>query len=252
MMSLNPKIGRILFKGEWSPQQVDSAWNPSAPPLPTQLQQSIDQFWRQRQARHTFNGDLARLAGYEFRETGLKLYLQASDYKTLLYSNQHASRLAEKNPEHLSRALGISAIVETNNNSIVYIKRSDKVGEYPLVHDIPGGHIDVPESGTPDAFASIKQEIIEELGIPVRNPIELIGMIETFETLKPELIFKFFSQLSEKDIKNFGRTAKDRFEYTDLLFCPCDKLSALLSDKTFSPSAYSSLVLYSQTQEVIC
>lgn len=245
-MRLDQNIGRILLKGMWNPNQVKISWNSSVHTPPNGLKKDIELFWDRIKNRHLYNGILARLSGFDISNHTLRLDLQPTEYKTLLYSNEHTGKLIAHYPDYLSRALGISAIIETTDDRIVYIKRSRQVGEYPGVFDVPGGHIDVPDTQAPDIFTSMRQEIVEELGITAPDDLCLIGLVETRDTLKPELVFRTRTPLNTLDIQNQAQRAKDRFEYTHLYSCHKTELDDLLAQKTFSPSAHSSIVLYIQ------
>lgn len=239
-----PQAGRILLSGEWSKHQVIVNWDKSFHQLPPEHKAKADKLWNHIKNDHIYNGLLARLQYHSIQEDKLYLDLQASDYKTLLYSNRYAQHLLQTGQQaYLSRALGISAVIETPQNDIVYIKRSKQVGEYPEYYDMIGGHVDIA-NGIPDVFLSMRQEITEEIGMTDQYELKLLGLIETQHAQKPELIFQANTHLQVKEIRTYAHTAQDRFEYDHLCTCPKTELAGRVRSLSFSPSAEAGLTLY--------
>ncbi len=242
---------KILFSKPIAKDKIKIHWRPLQQSLPTQLQNRIQAYWTQVGEKH-FNGQLARLDHWCFQGSELKLALSITDYQTLIYSNAHINIIQTVWGESCwSRALGVSAVVITADHYILYMQRSNGVGEYPGCFDIFGGHIDVSEKMTdaPDVFGAIKQELHEELGLPKEtSSCSCIGLIEVEENKKPELIFKTQCPFTKDRIKALARSAVDRSEYVELFFQSDSKsgLAALIETEghRFSPSAVAGLQLY--------
>jgi hypothetical protein len=93
-----------------------------------------------------FNGQLCRLDGWQCSGTDLEIVLGLTEYKELLYSNNHTAQvMTEYGSEALSNALGISAVLLSRDDKLMMIRRSSAVGECPGMLDVLGGHIDPTE-----------------------------------------------------------------------------------------------------------
>ncbi len=241
----------ILISTNLGQDKVRILWFPSDSPIPPSLKREIIDYWKQFNNQH-FNGQLARLDKWKLENSNLTLWLSKTDYRTLLYSNDHIDHIEQKwGDEHVCKALGISSVVISKDQYLLYMKRSHSVGEYPGCFDIFGGHVDAPASlnQAPDVFNAIKTELEEELGLPphLQNCF-CIGLARVTENQKPELFFKTHCSLTMKEIIVLAGGAKDRGEYTTILYLKkdYDQLSALLRDKSeeFSPSAAAGLTLF--------
>jgi len=242
---------RTLFSLKEPAQQVDIDWCEKPIKLPDVMQQNVDQYWRTLDKAHIFNGTLVRLDHWQCLQDHPKLFLRPSDYKTLLYSNRYTRAICDTwGPVHLSRILGISAVLISEDEKLIYMKRSPFVGEYPGHLDVFGGHIDVQkEKEPPDVYRAMAQELEEEVNLqPEEYSLTLLGLIEVNDNLKPELIFQARARLSCKEICERTLNSKDRKEFSQVL-CIDNFYSAiekvLLRDrKLFSPSAFGCLCLY--------
>lgn len=242
---------RILWTGNLQQVQVVVEWSPQPFLLPPELAAAIDMEWSSRAQEGYFNGALARLQRWLGDEQQLTLWLQPSDYKTLLYSNRHVAQIKARWGEGLlSRALGISAVVACADGQLVLMKRSQRVGEFPGAFDVFGGHIDMPQDGrSPDLFAAIGQELEEEAHL-FRTEYEIycIGLLQTCAAFKPELVFavKYFSDSAR--LLSCSQTAKDRREYDQLFTLPCQETAIALflteQGENISPSAFGCLQIY--------
>ena len=256
MNNYHNDVFRIMFHRRFSRKNVRLNWTPTPPHLPRSLQSDIESYWARLPKDHIFNGKLARLKDYTIQENQLCLDLQPTDYQALLYSNAFTSKVCRQwGKGRLSQALGISAILVSQDDALLAIKRSAQVGECPNLLDVPGGHIDVPsDNSAPDIFASMEQELEEEIGLaPHQVDLSLVGMIETSANCKPELIFYAQSPCSKDEIRRKSQTASHRYEYSALIAQPntIESIDVLLAQpEKFSPSAYGCLLVY--LTEVLC
>lgn len=250
MKQSNSRVFRTLFNRQSSRENVILKWSSAPLHLPQWLQNNIESYWSRLSKEHIFNGKLARLKNFKVYENQVHLELQPTDYQTLLYSNAFTDEICRQGGKDiLSRALGISAIVVSRDNFLLTIKRSARVGEYPNLFDVVGGHIDVPpDNSAPDIFNSMEQEIEEELGLaPHEVELALIGMIETTADFKPELVFTGRTDCSKDDILRKSQTASHKHEYYLIKSQPntIDSVQeSLYQPDKFSPSAYGCLSLY--------
>ncbi len=196
------------------------------------------------------------MESFEINNNHLTLHLGMTNYKELFYSNSFTQQIISNfNSKYLSAALGISAILISADEQIVLIKRSETVGEYPGKLDVVGGHIHPKEhavSGKPEPFLAMKAEILEEVNLEIteNDPIDIIGLIETSVTKKPELIFQVRCQQKCDEIKQTGAN-NNSSEISNFLSIANnrDTISTFVEKKMnhFSPSAIGSLWLYAQS-----
>jgi 8-oxo-dGTP pyrophosphatase MutT (NUDIX family) len=243
---------RILTSGWWDRSNVKVTWSDHVFQLPLALQDEADLFWQTEQDKGYFNGKMARLHSWRNLDQHLQINLEMTDYKSLLFCNQHTQRLlVEKDESVLARALGVSAVVQSNDDHIVFMKRSEQVGEYPKCYDLFGGHIDSPLQSSADiVFAAMELELEEELGLPaVDYQLHCFGLLETIDHRKPELLFCARCRLTAAELVQHARGARDAHEFDQVLILADDAraIMAFLHDHDdISPSAYGCLYLYSQ------
>lgn len=254
-MSGDDGVFTTLFVQTLTAQHVQTRWLPEPPALPSDLQQQIEAYWESLPKEFIYNGALARLAGWQLHDGWAEFTLQASDYRTLLFSNRHVGEIRRNWGEAcLSRALGISALLKSGDGRLLFIERSTAVGEFPGALDVFGGHIDPPAEGPPDVFAAMAKELQEEAGLrPNEYDLMLIGMIESAPNRKPELIFCAETDLTEQEIKIRANGAADRAEFSRI-FSIADQEEPLRrwlgnEREKWSPSAYGGLCLYLRRPE---
>jgi hypothetical protein len=237
--------------GRFAAAEMITEWNPQPFICAPALQEAIDLEWAALDPNPHFNGRIARLDSWNLHGGFFHLALRPTDYKTLLFSNNHGEEIISRWGEAaLARALGISAVVCSADRKIILMQRSDNVGEYPGCFDIFGGHIDVNRNHLhPDPFRSITTELEEELGLAeAEYDLTGIGLVEVRKTRKPELLFAARCALTSEEIVRRAASARDRFEYTRLLQSAEDRrsLRQFLSRNGLrtSPSAVGALEIY--------
>ncbi|KAA3663105.1 MAG: hypothetical protein DWQ10_00855 [Calditrichaeota bacterium] len=201
-----------------------------------------------------FNGVLASLSSWSIQRDVLELNLGQTCYRDLLFSNSMAAHWIAGQQDYFARALGISAIIETCENTIVLMQRSHLVGEYPEMLDVLGGHIDVEpgyDALSPKAlFHAIISEVCDEIGIDAHEVSinHCIGLLENTAWRKPELVFHGRTILNEAEIKERATEANENFEYSSLIFIASDLKSLDLylmeNGHNFTPSAEGCLDLF--------
>ncbi|RZB74799.1 Nudix hydrolase 9 isoform I [Glycine soja] len=134
------------------------------------LENTISEIWKQRSQKNNslFNGKKFRYGGCVLHakdgsdhecEPHLCLHLGLTDYRTFVGTN--LSPLWERFLvpseddsvlcQHTSNPLGNGAVVETNDNKILVLQRSDNVGEFPGHFVFPGGHPEICNLRSTDA-----------------------------------------------------------------------------------------------------
>jgi hypothetical protein len=195
---------QVFFQKQIRYDQTFIDWTPEPINVPEELKLKILAHWKMNKKNH-FNGVIARLDKWCLKKDKLYLYLRPTRYQHLLFSNDNVDfTISNYGEKYLSHALGISVILNSKDDYLVYILRSRDVGEYPELFDIPGGHIDIDstKNAQPNVFQAVKREIQEEVSIDTDDlMIKIIGLIQVKQTLKPELIFHAKSKLSGKEIQ---------------------------------------------------
>ena len=255
--AVTDRVFQPLHQGRFRRHQIGVRWEEERQVLPRRLQQEIDGFWQREilqsgKGDSIFNGELCRLNGWQQAEKRLQLRLGRTDYRHLLFSNRHGEELTRRfGATCLARALGISAVLLSRDGSIILIKRSQEVGEFPGRFDVIGGHIHPGEhaaAGVPDPFLAIAAEVREETGVEL-NPddLECLGLIETLATRKPELVFRATVHLSGTEIVTAGqKTGSSEIATFRTVRNEAAALAELLERESarFSPSALGALWLH--------
>jgi len=244
------EIFTCYFLKKFSKQHVMINWNSESLKLPVELTQDIQSHWEALPQGKFFNGALVRLDTFSVDDDALTLYLSPLNYKTLLYSNAHVEKVsATWGEQYLARIVGVSVVYMSVDGYLILMKRSMHVGEFPGHIDVFGGHIDVPEHGEPDIFASMQQEIQEEMNIGAdEHTLDLIALIESVPNRKPEFVFYAQSDLNYKKIGERICASQDQFEFTQVITLAKQDLPAFLNEykQKISPSAFASLCCFNE------
>lgn len=191
---------------------------------PKQINQE-NQYWDQahQDPKITlYNGKLCHLRHVEISQNAAILTLGPIDYKTHLHFIMNPEK--QNAPDLPDLGLGVSSVIISKDNQILFMKRSEVVATYPSKYDVFGGHIEiqleVPVESIPNPFSAIRKELYEELHLQ-ENQIDIlegIGLIKNNHTNQPELIFKCITTLDSKDLVEQTQNATDKIEYSEI-FC---------------------------------
>ena len=179
---------------------------------------------------------------------------------------------------YMSDPLGVSAILVTADDKVVIQKRSNQVGEYCGMLDLPGGHPEpnnVPGwkqdyEGNMDSqevfssfsscdivdeiFYSITQEVVAEINLPrgqLSEP-QLVAIIrQTLSFGRPSAVFTLrASSLYEDDVKRmFNEGGEEQFESIDIEFMSLQDIKQMKwqqNSHQFTPAAYSAFYILAQ------
>ncbi len=251
---MKKKFSKVYQFLESNFQDLNVNWVPHYHDLPPDMLIEIEKFWKNVKNKKMYNGKLARLDSWMVKKNILNLNLSITDYRTLLYSNHHIQHIIEKwGGKYISRALGISAVVLTSDHFIMFMRRSNLVGEYPESIDVFGGHINISnDSEFPGIREAMLKELEEELGIRKdKVDLECIGLITNNQNHKPELIFTANVALSVNEVINKSNKAIDSFEFNKIIVLP--NLGKVLTsflkknELLFTPSALGSIEMFMQS-----
>lgn len=121
---------------------------------------SINRIWSQAldKSPRLFNGSKFRLQQWTLQNNMLQMRWGLTDYKTYLgtccstrlpqWLQDAAGHGRSDQFAYLSRKVGVAAVLETADDQIAFIRRSETVGIYPNMFDTPGGHPE-PSVGWP-------------------------------------------------------------------------------------------------------
>ncbi|KAK7312513.1 hypothetical protein VNO77_36422 [Canavalia gladiata] len=269
--SLDPCSFRLLVScpSGLSPPQLSVAFSDAYDRIPhadVSLEKSISEIWEQRSLKNNslFNGTKFRYGGYVLHardgldhEPHLCLHLGLTDYRTFVGTN--LSPLWEKYLvsseddsvlcQHTSSPLGNGAVVETVDNKILVLQRSNNVGEFPGHFVFPGGHPEPQEIGitshqyvneltesinskvSQEMFDSIVREVVEEIGVPASSLSipAFIGISRRDLNVRPTAFFFIKCSLDSKEVQQFYSNAQDGYESTQLYAVPMTELENMTS-----------------------
>ncbi|KAG4967358.1 hypothetical protein JHK87_033009 [Glycine soja] len=254
-----------------SPSQVSVAFSDAYDRIPHSdviLENTISEIWKQRSQKNNslFNGKKFRYGGCVLHakdgsdhecEPHLRLHLGLTDYRTFVGTN--LSPLWERFLvpseddsvlcQHTSNPLGNGAVVETNDNKILVLQRSDNVGEFPGHFVFPGGHPEPQEIGitshqynkeltesinikvSQEMFDSIVREVVEEIGVPASSLSipAFIGISRRNLNVRPAAFFFIKCGLDSKEVRQFYSSAQDGYESTQLYAVPMIEIENMTS-----------------------
>lgn len=229
------------------------------------LEDSIAQAWEQRTQGNSslFNGQKFRFGSFcldgdagtsELPHVCLRLGL--TDYRTFVGTNlssQWEQFLVTSQDDcvrcrHTSSPLGNAAVIETSDQKIIVLRRSDNVGEFPGHYVFPGGHPEPMSVGidshqlekdgdalnkkvTQEMFDSITREVVEETGIPASSlstPL-FIGISRRELNVRPAMFFFIKCSHHSDDIPRLYSSAEDAFESTQLHTVSLEELKTMTS-----------------------
>ncbi|KAK7404630.1 hypothetical protein VNO78_05585 [Psophocarpus tetragonolobus] len=252
-----------------SPAQVSVVFSDAYDRIPhsdVSLENTISEIWEQKSQNNNslFNGKKFRYGGYVLdtgngsdHEPHICLHLGLTDYRTFVGTN--LSPLWERFLvpseddsvlcQYTSCPLGNGAVVETNDNKILVLQRSNNVGEFPGHFVFPGGHPEPQEIGTTthqylkelmesinikvsqEMFDSIVREVVEEIGVPASslNVPAFIGISRRNLNVRPTAFFFIKCSLDSKEVQKFYATAQDGYESTQLYAVPMIEVENMTS-----------------------
>ena len=247
---------RIHCLGHWRQRHVRIFFSNHDYALPGPLLRRAQEFWAERLTKfpHFFNGALCRLEKYEATPDTLHLHLSRTCYRDLLFCNERVQEILEAFDEaSLVRALGISVIIETADGFLPLMQRSQTLGEGAGLIDVFGGHVhpdDHARNGVPDVFHAIADELHTELNLTSEDFDEIycVGLLENWQTRKPELIFETKIKLTFDELREKARHAKEGDEYVEILAVtakPQEIKTFLKRDaEKFTPVGHGCLILF--------
>lgn len=252
--------------------------------LPDEQEQDIQTTWTARREHNPtlFNGTKFRLECLqEFEGDLLSLNLGVTCYKDFQGTNLSENALLlqsqglcdhDNSQAYMSDAVGVGALVQTLDDHMVILFRSEKCGEDTGLWDRPGGHpepkkivgrvkmkdIDVDKMPSDavvrEIYHSITAEVVEEVNIPESKMDEprILGICRNNLTAgKPNIEFLIRCYLTSKEVELIYKKGdqKEAFESERIRLLPLDEaLSAHVNNPVLwnkmAPGVKGLIMLY--------
>jgi len=206
---------------------VSVTWTDQPRQCNDELGRLIDQAWEvalwqaRKAGQSLFDRPLCRLVSYCAHDGRFDMTLGPVSYKEFVGTNQTQAYVRYiHGPEVLADPLGVSAAVVSSDGFLLLGRRSTPVMRYPeRIHPIGGTVEPCDDNATPDPFASMLFELIEETGVSLDavEDITLLGLIRDKNTIQPELIFDVKVGVDAATIRQSALTAIDAEEHTELV-----------------------------------
>lgn len=210
--------------------------------------------------------------------------MSVTDYATYLGTNWNTALQEDGVLErcHLSDTFGVGGIVVTQDQYVVFIKRSEHVAEYANYLDIPGGHPEPSKVAgcegpawayqaqeenetsiksrdvVEEIFQSVVEEIYEEVNIPrdaLRNLLLLFIMRQSANQGKPSAAFSIDCDLTSADVKRcYDQGPEDAYESSSLVMVQVAELLNMdVQDmrKSMTPAAIGSIVVWRENMAAV-
>ncbi|XP_051225150.1 nudix hydrolase 9 [Lolium perenne] len=244
--------------------RVSVKFDPSFDRVPhpdSSLEESIDEIWNHRLQENSslYSGTKFRYGGHAShhndepnQEYSVSLHLGLTDYRTFVGTNlsplwENFLVPSEDDSvccQHVSNPLGNGAIVETSDQKIIVLQRSNNVGESPGYYVFPGGHSEPEEVGilahqndiedvgrlidrvSDEMFDGIIREVVEETGVPASSltaPI-FIGVSRRELNVRPAAFFFIRCNLDSSTFIELYSRAQDGYESTKLYAVSAEEL----------------------------
>ncbi len=207
----------------------------------------------------------------------LQLGMALTNYATFLGTNWNPRYLEffgdEQDPSsYMADPLGVGAVAVTADTKIMMIRRSRYVAEFPYCLDVPGGHPEPsavagcqsahaadqrdfskvrPQDVVDELFDSIRQEVVDEIGVPMESldePILLGIMRQNASGGRPSCVFALRCALqSDAVLACYKAGPKEAFETTALSFVDPKDLPLVDPNELmdgFTPAAVGALWMW--------
>ncbi|MGB9623808.1 MAG: hypothetical protein ACPMAQ_03010 [Phycisphaerae bacterium] len=211
-----PKPTRTPFSvdafGEFPPGRVCVHWTDAPRPSTPELEQLIEQSWREAFARSQrtgailFNGPLVRWLGQRVEDGVLHIDAAPTDYRDFVGTNLYNNRcLPEFGQARFSNPIGTTATILSDDGWLLYGRRSHRVAWHAGYLHTFGGALeaaDIRADGTIDPFAAVRRELREELRLEEEHIADTVcvGLIHDHEIWQPELLFETRVALSRDGV----------------------------------------------------
>lgn len=249
--------------------------------LSPQREFEVDQIWKGRIEKNPrlFNASKFRYHSMDVKNGVTELRLGLTSYKDFLGTNwaPDAKQLRSEGQDHygnsqayMSDALGVGNFVLTKDNYVIFIRRSQTVGEAAGLWDIPGGHPEPGEvpggSSSPDEvelsslapadvlaefYESTLREIRDEVNVPMDSlsqPV-LMGVAANHQSSgRPSAEFYVKCSVTKSEVlKLYQEGGAEAEESSNITFIPIKDIPTIEENmvwKEMAPSAKGCMKLF--------
>ena len=251
---------RIRHAGDWTPEQVATAWAPSSSVVPQAAQQVVEDAWERATLepnRSLFDGPMCRMESTAFAADRVRVAMSRTSYKHFWGTNLMHPELADRfSPAVLANPIGVSPALETADGFLLLGRRNREVAYYPSrVHPFAGclepGDADrggdanpAADRPAPDLFAAVRRELAEELSLADADiaDVRCTGIVEDVQLRQPEVIFRVKTSRTRREIE--AQVADDEHHASVAVPATPDGLAPLLADPLVTPVGLASLLLW--------
>jgi 8-oxo-dGTP pyrophosphatase MutT (NUDIX family) len=252
-----------LLWGEFRPAQVVVRHRPEPRPTTGALDQLIADEWdrrladAQRKDLLLFDGPMLRYVDHSLQNGAggprFEMTVGPTGYRDFVGTNLYnSSRLDEFGWHCFSNPVGTTATLITSDGLLWYGLRSQRVAFHAgHVHTF-GGALepgDRSADGSIDVFASVRRELLEELGLQAGElgDLRCVGLIRDRFIHQPEMIFEARLDMDGETFRQRWQGADEQREHVDLISCP-DRPGAIVpfvqGQELIAPVAVGSLFLH--------
>lgn len=251
----------VELAGPFAPENIAQTWSGVPRATAPVVEEMIDRTWEtesslsQQEGRRLYNATVGRMVGAEIIEGQLSFRLGETTYREFLGTNLfHAGEVARVDRACLADALGISAIILTNDGFAILGRRSRKVVFHAEhVHTFGGLLEETDRRGNSYDFAgSVLRELEEEVGIARNEVSKLVvsGLVRDQKILQPELLFDVWVGLSRAKVQRRFAAGRDD-EHTGIEVVSDDPETLLIflqTTRMITPVAQAALLLHGRLQ----
>ena len=238
--NMNHAEFQIIYKGLFTETDFHFEVLPGKKKYSDSTRKLIKEAWQDAKLNpdiDIFNGpvisliSIAQTHSNETHSEQIYMKVQATDYKSFYGTNATNARLIPK-PE-LSNALAACAVVETVEGSVFIGERNLKLAETSGVWHVPGGTFDK----VINPIDLMRRELAEELNVSAQDVqyAVCLGFAENLIMKKPEFLCYFHLKLTEKQLEDKLKDAKDKDEHTDYALVPMEELKDFMDIHPFAP-----------------
>lgn len=241
---------RLLAAGNWAPSQVRVSLVPCTRPLIPEVENLIEQVWRQNEHAGKvllFDGPMARWESWSASSEELRLVLSRTHYKPFLGTNLMHPELADRHGLNvLANPVGVSPALLTADNYLLLGRRNASVAYYPnRTHPFAGAM--EPRDGA-DVFTALRRELFEELALTEEDIVDAraVGIVEDCALRQPELIFAVNSSRTRSQIE--AQVDRGEHHTSFAIAATATALDEAITHAALTPVAIASLILWGRTQ----
>jgi len=245
----------------FAPENVETYFEPKVFKLPDELECRVPEIRSSLESKGGYDGDQCRLDqlrldSYKIKDDALKMYFSMIKFSQIMASNAMLNRMLESGltvrekyivdprrlDDQLANSTSTATSIITNDDKIVFKKRSDDLVIFPGEHSHPvAGFLERDScmlNGVPNPFLNMKHEVKEELGVEIgMSDYKVHSIIRNEPQLRVEIIGKVRVPFSEMDIRNFPKKEPEG-EYVFIDFKVDDVLRTLLNKQWTNGGKY--------------